>query len=62
MFECQQELQKQKCLITAQAIKTKYTGDDEQDHSLTTAFEYHIKNMEALLGADKVRYYHTTLA
>jgi integrase len=61
LFECYQELQKQKKLITADAIKSKYFGLDEKEHTLISIFEYHNTNMHTTLTPRTAQGYYTTL-
>jgi integrase len=61
LFDCYQELQKQKKLITAEAIKAKYLGLDEKEHTLISIFEHHNANMHSTLQHGTAIGYHTTL-
>lgn len=47
-------------LITAQAIKARYLGEDEQHRSLLELFEYHNTTMSKNLHKDTMRHYKTT--
>ncbi len=47
-------------LVTAQAIKARYLGEDEQHRSLLELFEYHNTTMSKNLHKDTMRHYKTT--
>jgi len=49
LFECYQELHIQRKLITAEAIKNKFFGKNEEKQTLMTLFDYHNEEMKTFL-------------
>lgn len=60
LVECYQELQLRKKLITAEAIKKLYLGEEEKEHSLMNIFEYHNSEMKRELEPGTQKNYGTT--
>ena len=50
----------EKKLITAQAIKSRFLGEDGQHKSMLELFEYHNEIMEKELHKDTMKHYRTT--
>ncbi len=61
LFECYQEMQKQKKLITSEAIKGRFIGFEEREHTLISVFEQHNKDMHKTIKPSSARNYLTTL-
>jgi integrase/recombinase XerD len=60
LVECYQELQLRKKLITAEAVKKLYLGEEEKEHSLMNVFEYHNSEMKRELEPGTQKNYGTT--
>ena len=60
LIECYQELQIQKQLITAVAIKNKFIGTDQKEHTLCKLMEYHNAQMKDSLAWGTLKNYFTT--
>lgn len=60
IVECYQELQIKKKLLTSDAIKNKYLGIEEQEHSLMNLFDYHNEEMKNILEWGTLKNYYTT--
>ena len=45
LTECYQEIQIKKKLVTAEAVKNKFCGFEEKEHSLMSIFDYHNLNI-----------------
>lgn len=41
LYECHQQLEKERKLVTAEAIKSRYLGQDERGKTLKELVEYH---------------------
>lgn len=61
LFDCYQEIQKQKKLITAENVKAKFIGLEEREHTLISVFEYHNENMHKTLEPGTTKNYITTM-
>jgi integrase/recombinase XerD len=61
IFECYQDIQKQKKLITAESVKAKYIGLEEREHTLISIFEHHNANMYKSLEPGTTKNYITTM-
>jgi site-specific recombinase XerD len=61
LFDSYQEMQKQKKLITAEAIKGKYIGLEEREHTLISVFEHHNNEMHKSLEPGTTKNYITTM-
>ena len=61
LFDSYQEMQKQKRLITAEAIKAKYIGLEEREHTLISVFEHHNNEMHKSLEPGTTKNYTTTM-
>lgn len=53
-------MQIHKQLITAEAIKSKFLGNDERDHTLCKVINYHNTQMKASLAWGTMKNYFTT--
>lgn len=60
LLECQKQLLSESRYITAQAIKARYLGEDEQHKTLIQLVYYHNKNMVSVLKAGTLKNYFTT--
>ncbi len=60
IYSAYEQLLSENKLITAQAIKARYLGEDEQHRSLLELFEYHNTTMSKNLHKDTMRHYKTT--
>lgn len=60
LMQCYRELQLQCQLITAEIIKNKYLGSDENEHTLYKLIEYHNANMNNSLAWGTQKNYFTT--
>lgn len=60
LISCYQDLQIERKLITAEAIKNKYLGVEEKEHSLMSLFEYHNIQLKDTLEWGTMKNYHTT--
>jgi integrase/recombinase XerD len=58
--ECYQEIQLKKRLVTAEAVKNKYCGFEEKEHSLLSIFDYHNTEMKTALEWGTLKNYFTT--
>ena len=60
MVEYYQELKLKKVLVTAEAVKNKYLGIEEREHSLMSLFDYHNEQMKNVLEWGTMKNYYTT--
>ncbi|MFD0932532.1 site-specific integrase [Psychroflexus salinarum] len=60
VFQIYQELKYRDQLITAQIIKAKFTGEDEQSKTLLELMAYHSKKIENSLAAGSIRNFGVT--
>lgn len=60
MVEYYQELKLKKVLVTAEAVKNKYLGIEEKEHSLMSLFDYHNEEMKSILEWGTMKNYYTT--
>jgi len=60
LVECYHELQIKKQLITPEAIKSKFLGTEEKEHSLINIFDYHNEQMKNILEWGTMKNYYTT--
>lgn len=60
LFECYQDLRMENKLVTAQAIKARFLGEDEQHHSLLALVDYHNTQMTETLRWGTLKNYFTT--
>lgn len=60
IMECYQEMQKQKRLITAAALKAIFLGADQKEHTLCNLVEYHNTKMKNILAWGTLKNYFTT--
>lgn len=60
LVECYQELLIQKKLVSAEAIKNIFCGDNKEDHFLLDAFSYHNTTQESKLEWGTLKNYFTT--
>ena len=61
LFDCYKELKQQKKSITSDAVKSKYLGQDEKEHTLLSTFEYHNARMHTEMIAASTKGYKATL-
>ena len=60
LYECQQQLEKERKLVTAESIKNRYLGQDERGKTLKELIEYHNEEMKDELAWGTQKNYHTT--
>lgn len=60
LFKCYQDLRTEHKLITSQAIKSRYLGEDEQNHSVIDIIAYHNEDMVGKLKWGTQKNYYTT--
>lgn len=60
LLECQKQLLGESRYVTAQAIKARYLGEDEQHKTLIQLVSYHNKNMVSVLKPGTLKNYFTT--
>jgi integrase/recombinase XerD len=60
MVECYQQLILKKQLVTAVAVKNKFLGIEEKEHSLMSLFDYHNEEMKNILEWGTMKNYYTT--
>lgn len=60
VYEAYEELLNENKLITAQAIKARFLGEDEKYRSMLELFEYHNNLMVTKLHKDTMKHYRTT--
>ena len=60
IVECYQEMQIQKCLITAEAIKNMLLGTDLKKHTLTKLVNFHNTKFKETLAQGTLKNYYTT--
>ena len=59
-FKCYQDLKSEGKLITSQAVKARYLGEDEQNHSIKDIISYHEEDMDGKLKWGTQKNYYTT--
>lgn len=60
LYECRDELERERKFVTAKAIKSRYTGEDQQSMTLMQLVVYHNKEMEFDLKKGTLKNYHST--
>ena len=60
LFECYRELKAERKLITAQVVKARYLGKDDDNHSILDIINYHNEDMEGKLKWGTQKNYFTT--
>lgn len=60
LFKCYQDLKTERKLITSNAIKARYLGEDELNHSIKDIINYHYEDMEGKLKWGTQKNYYTT--
>ncbi|MBL3655099.1 site-specific integrase [Fulvivirga sediminis] len=60
LYECIEELEKERKIITADAIKNRYTGQDQRRNSLLQLVEYHNREMNYELKEGTMKNYRST--
>lgn len=60
LFKSYQDLRNERKLITSHAVKARYLGDDEQNHTITDIINYHKEDMEGKLKWGTQKNYYTT--
>ena len=60
LYECAQELEKEGKLLTAEAIKYRYLGNDDRGRTLKQLIEYHNEEMKDELAWGTQKNYYTT--
>ncbi|MGC1205320.1 MAG: site-specific integrase [Flavobacteriaceae bacterium] len=60
IFKSYQDLKLEHKLITSQAIKSRYLGEDEQNHSVIDIIKYHNEDMQGKLKWGTQKNYYTT--
>ena len=60
LLECHKQLLSESKYVTAQAIKARYLGEDEQHKTLLQLVSYHNENMVSVLKPGTLKNYYTT--
>jgi len=60
LLECHRQLKKELGLVTAQAVKARFLGDDQQYKSLMDLVNYHKTSMVSILKWSTLKNYNTT--
>ena len=60
LYDCQQQLERERKLVTAESIKSRYLGQDERGKTLKEIIEYHNEEMKDELAWGTQKNYHTT--
>lgn len=60
ILDCHKQLLEESKIITAQAIKARYLGEDDQFKTLMELVHYHNKNMKSVLKPGTMKNYYTT--
>ncbi|WP_188654451.1 site-specific integrase, partial [Yeosuana aromativorans] len=60
LFKCYQDLKLEHRLITSQAVKARYLGEDEQNRSVNDIIKYHNEDMQGKLKWGTQKNYYTT--
>ncbi|WP_432410885.1 site-specific integrase [Rasiella sp. SM2506] len=60
LLECHTQLSSEYKLVTAQGIKARYLGEDEQHKTLLELIQYHNSNMKRVLKPGTLKNYFTT--
>jgi len=60
LYECRGELEREKKFLTAKAIKSRYTGEDQQSMTLMQLVNYHNTEMKAELTEGTLKNYRST--
>src|SRR5690606_10007498 len=60
LMECYREMQIEKQLITAEAIKNEFLGNDQQGHTLSEVIDYHNTHIKDSLAWGTMKNYFTT--
>ena len=58
--ECYQELRMQRKLITAEAVKNLFLGEEKSENTLCSLMDYHNENMNGVLAWGTLKNYFTT--
>src|SRR5690242_5703223 len=58
--DCYKQLQLQKKIINAEAIKNLFLGNEKKEHTLCSLIEYHNTNMRSILSHGTLKNYFTT--
>ena len=59
-YECREELEKERKLVTPEAVKNRYLGNDQQGQTLMELIEYHNTEMKSVLTWGTLKNYFTT--
>ena len=60
LYDCYQQLEQERKLVTAEAIKNRYLGEDERGKTLKDLLEYHNEEMKSELAWGTQKNYFTT--
>lgn len=60
LYACQQELEKERKLLTAESLKKRYLGEDESGKTLQELMAFHSEEMKHELAWGTQKNYHTT--
>ncbi|WP_308990441.1 site-specific integrase [Mariniflexile litorale] len=60
LFKCYQDLKLEHKLVISQAIKARYLGEDEENHSVIDIIKYHNEDMQGKLKWGTQKNYYTT--
>lgn len=60
LLECHKQLSSEFKLVTAQGVKARYLGEDEQRKTLLELIDYHNSNMKMVLKPGTLKNYFTT--
>ena len=59
-YECREELEKERKLVTPEAVKNRYLGNDQQGQTLMELIHYHNTEMKNVLTWGTLKNYFTT--
>ncbi len=59
-YECREELEKERKLVTPEAVKNRYLGNDQQGQTLMELIHYHNTEMKSVLTWGTLKNYFTT--
>ena len=59
-YECREELEKERKLVTPEAVKNRYLGNDQQGQTLLELIKYHNTEMKSVLTWGTLKNYFTT--
>jgi len=60
LYECRDELERERKFLTAKAVKSRYTGEDQQSMTLLSLVNYHNTEMKSELTEGTMKNYRST--